>query len=307
MMLTSIESDVLKGFRRGERPVLTGRPPSPEGWVRYGLGVALDAGARIRAIRQAKLSDRIRFKADGTPSTREEEEIEDDLRRSLKELVPDAGFVGEEGGGDWKDCGLVVAMDPIDGTWAFMNHSETFATSLAVFEDGEILLGIIFNPSTGEMAYSAAGQTARLVQLSMLGEPDVGVDLPLESSGSALLVNVHPGRPAGALMGEMFRAWNKSDVRMVKAAGGSPSGALVEAAKGRFVYVNLWARRPADPFDLAPGVALVRDAGGDVVDLANRPIELSGHTGPFIAGIDSGNRERVVDMVSEIAAVTEAK
>ena len=92
---------------------------------------------------------------------------------------------------------------------------------------------------------------------------------------------------------------------MVKAAGGSPSWALVEAAKGRFVYVNLWARRAADPFDLAPGVALVRDAGGDVVDLANRPIELSGHAGPLIAGIDPGKREQVVGMVSEIAAVPE--
>mgnify|MGYP001551452619 FL=1 len=305
MMLTAIESDVLKRFRCGERPVLNGRPQSPEDWIRYGLGVALDAGARIRAIRQAKLSDRIRFKADGTPYTRDEEDIENDLRRSLRELVPDAGFVGEEGGGDWKDRGLVVAMDPIDGTWAFMNHSETFTTSLAVFEDGESLLGIIFNPSTGEIAYSAGVQTARLVQLSMLGENDVGVDLPLEPPDVALLVNVHPGRMAGALMGRMFRAWNASDVRMVKAAGGSPSWALVEAAKGCFIYVNLWARRAADPFDLAPGVALVRDAGGDVVDLANRPIEISGHAGPFIAGIDRGHRERVVSLVSEMAAVSE--
>ena len=37
---------------------------------------------------------------------------------------------------------------------------------------------------------------------------------------------------------------------MLKLSGGSPAWSLLEAAKGRFVYVNLWTSRPADPFDL---------------------------------------------------------
>ena len=88
---------------------------------------------------------------------------------------------------------------------------------------------------------------------------------------------------------------------MVKAAGGSPLWALVEAAKGSFVYVNLWSHRPAEPYDLASGIELIRSAGGDVVDLANRPVELTGHTGPFIAGIDVCQREQMVNMVAEMA------
>jgi myo-inositol-1(or 4)-monophosphatase len=192
-------------------------------------------------------------------------------------------------------------LDPIDGTWAFINHSDTFATSLSVFHDGKILIGIIVNPSTGELAYSAAGRRARLMQLSLLGEPDVGVDLPLGSTDSALLINVQPSHLAGDLFGRLHRAWKTSDVRMVKAAGGSPLWALVEAAKGRFVYINLWSRRPAEPYDLASGVKLIRCAGGDVVDLANRPVELTGHMGPFIAGIDSCQREQVVNLVAEMA------
>ena len=227
--------------------------------------------------------------------------MERDLRQTLHRLVPNVTFVGEEGGGEWTDHGLVVAMDPIDGTWAFINHTETFVTSLSVFHNGNILLGIIVNPSTGELAYSAAGRSARLIQLSMLGEPDVGADLPLELTGTTLLVNVQPSRLAGDLVGRLYRAWKSSDLQMVKAAGGSPLWALVEAAKGRFVYVNLWSGRPAEPYDLASGIELIRCAGGDVVDLAKRPVELTGHTGPFIAGIDSCKREQLANMVAEMA------
>ena len=59
--------------------------------------------------------------------------------------------------------------------------------------------------------------------------------------------------------------------------------------------------RPAEPYDLASGIELIRCAGGDVVDLANRPVELTGHTGPFIVGIDSCQKEQTLNMVAEMA------
>jgi fructose-1,6-bisphosphatase/inositol monophosphatase family enzyme len=271
-------------------------------WLRFGLNAALRAAVAVRAARQAPIVESVQYKPDGTPFTRFEEEIEDEFRRSLEELAPDVSFIGEESGGQWRCSGIAVALDPIDGTWAFINGSETFTSSLAVFEDGEVVLGIVINPSTGELAYSLAGQGARLVQLTMFGEDDVGVDLPLERSTSETLVNVHPGRAAGPLLDCLYEAWRNSEVRMVKAVGGSPSWSLVEAAKGRFVYVNLWTGRAADPFDLAPGVALVRAAGGDVVDAANIPIEPVGHKGAFIAAVDTGIRKQVVNLVAGMLA-----
>jgi fructose-1,6-bisphosphatase/inositol monophosphatase family enzyme len=246
-------------------------------WLRFGLNAALRAAVAVRAARQAPIVESVQYKPDGTPFTRFEEEIEDEFRRSLEELAPDVSFIGEESGGQWRCSGIAVALDPI-------------------------VLGIVVNPSTGELAYSLAGQGARLVQLTMFGEGDAGVDLPLERSTSETLVNVHPGRAAGPLLDCLYEAWRNSEVRMVKAVGGSPSWSLVEAAKGRFVYVNLWTGRAADPFDLAPGVALVRAAGGDVVDAANIPIEPVGHKGAFIAAVDTGIRKQVVNLVAGMLA-----
>jgi hypothetical protein len=49
-------------------------------------------------------------------------------------------------------------------------------------------------------------------------------------------------------------------------------------------------------------VALVRAAGGDVVDAANIPIEPVGHKGAFIAAVDTGIRKQVVNLVAGMLA-----
>ena len=298
MSLNEIESEVVGRLRNGERALPASRLSTGADWLRFGLDAALRAATAIRAIRQRPIDESVQYKPDGSPFTPIEEEIEDDIRRSLEALMPEARFVGEESGGHWSPSGITVAIDPIDGTWAFINRSETFTTSLAVFDSGKVMLGIVVNPSTGELAYSLAGQGARLVQLAMFGEEDVAVDLPLERCTSETLVNVHPARAAGPLLDCLYGAWNRADVRMVKTIGGSPSWSLMEAAKGRFAYVNLWTGRAADPFDLAPGMALVRAAGGEVVDETNKPIDCVGHKGAFIAAVDSRVREKVVDLVA---------
>ena len=80
---------------------------------------------------------------------------------------------------------------------------------------------------------------------------------------------------------------------MVRSPGGSPAWALVEAAKGHFIYVNRWDRRPAEPWDLVGGVEIVRGAGGEVVDLEGAPIDTLRHSGPFVAGLSESGRETV--------------
>ena len=95
-----------------------------------------------------------------------------------------------------------------------------------------------------------------------------------------------------------FAAWNGEQLQMVKAVGGSPSWGLFEAAKGAFVYVNLWSQRRSDPFDLAAGATLLRAAGGDVVGLDGLSIAVSGHRGPFVAGIDASQRQSVLNLLA---------
>ena len=188
-------------------------------------------------------------------------------------------------------------MDPIDGTWAFLSGTSTWTTTLAVFKDGKPILGMVSNPTTGEIGY-ATHKGSRLVRLSVFGEKDAACTLPSRRvTDDAVLVNVHPNREALVVINALYDAWQNDHIRMVRSPGGSPAWALLEAAKGEFVYTNMWSRRPTAAYDLAAGVMLVEGAGGQVVSLDGDPIDVLSHEGPFVAAIDENARHVVVDIV----------
>ncbi|MHC4708843.1 MAG: inositol monophosphatase family protein [Planctomycetota bacterium] len=298
MALNDLELRCLAAFRAGADPTY-GQGDSANDWIAFGLDVLLHSGSRIRASRLAKDAD-LDYKSDGSPVTRLEERIEQELRERLKTFSPGAVVVGEETGGTLPSKGVAVAIDPVDGTWAFLSRTETLATVLAVFRDGAPVVGIVGNPVTGEIGYAARGVGTRLVQLSVLGEDDVGSSLPLPRLDSGVtLVSVQPGRSTAPVMSKLYEAWQGRSVGFVRSPGGSPSWALLEAAKGSYVYVNLWGRRPADAYDLAAGVLLVRGAGGEVTDMNGDPLDAVGHQGPLIAGVDDAARNQVSKLVRE--------
>jgi len=295
MPLTPLETAALESYRAaldlGPRTA-----DETADWIRFGLRALLDAGAPVRASRIG--GGDVEIKTDGSPVTRLEMEVEQQLAERLAAFEPDATLVGEEHGGNLSDRGWSVAVDPVDGTWAFVGGTETFTTTLAVFRDGVPILGMVSNPTTGEIGYAATGGPTRVLQLSVFGEEDQAGTLPDPGAGSGpVLVNVHPGRHSGPLVATLYEAWANNDVRMVRSPGGSPVWALLEAAKGNFVYVNLWSKRPAEAYDLAAGCLLVRGAGGDVTDLEGSPIDLLSHAGPFVAAVNDESRRIVTELL----------
>jgi myo-inositol-1(or 4)-monophosphatase len=293
---TKAERETLGGFRSGAAM----RPRGGDGddaWTGFGLRCQLEA-CRLLRESAGRSGGRADLKHDGSPATRLEHEVEEGIRARLSQFDPEAVFVGEESGGGLPDTGLAVAVDPVDGTWAFLTETSTWASTLAVFRDGVAIAGFIANPMTGELAYASAGSGARYLRLSTFGDDDVALDLPGPTSrDDKLLVNFHPSRGAGAVQRDLHDAWERSELSMVRSPGGSPAWCLLEAARGHYVYVNMWGQRPAEPFDLAAGVLLVRGAGGDVTDLDGAPIDPGRHAGPWIAGIDAERRESVTAIV----------
>ena len=280
-MLNAIEKAYIDAYRRRE-PQSVSTEDETSRWVGAGLYMVLDAGRLVREQRTVAGRDGVHYKDDGSPATRLEADIESLLRKRLAKFAPDASVVGEETGGALSGSGVEVAIDPIDGTWAFLSSTETYTTTLGVFVDGEPVLGMISNPTTGEIGYAVRGGEARLVRLSVFGEPDTASSLPEHrATPDNVLVNVHPNRTGGSVMSALYDAWRENGIRTVRSPGGSPSWALVEAARGAFVYLNLWSKKAAEPFDLAPGVLLVRAAGGEVMGLDGQPIDALRPRRPF--------------------------
>jgi inositol-phosphate phosphatase/L-galactose 1-phosphate phosphatase/histidinol-phosphatase len=99
----------------------------------------------------------IETKADETPVTRADREIEAALRDILRKTCPDHGIVGEEMGGTPGTAGPQWILDPIDGTSAFASGVAVFGTLIGLAIDGRFVLGLIDQAVTGERWLGAAG------------------------------------------------------------------------------------------------------------------------------------------------------
>jgi fructose-1,6-bisphosphatase/inositol monophosphatase family enzyme len=297
-MLNHLERAAIESYRESA----PAEPPAAIGLeeraVFLGFRLLLEAGRLIRRSRGAISGPEVSVKDDGSPVTEVEHQIEATLREWLSSFDPEAVVVGEETGGTLPAKGVAVAIDPIDGTRAFLAETEAFATTLALIQDRVTRLGMVANPTTGEIAYGVAGGDSRLVRLSVFGEGDEAQSMRKTSGPSkAILVNLHPSRKAGQVVHYLYQGWEKHEISMVRSPGGSPAWALVEAARGHFVYANLWSKQPAEAFDLAAGTLVVRGAGGEVIDLEGQPIDELHHSGPFVAGLDMESRSRVKDLL----------
>jgi fructose-1,6-bisphosphatase/inositol monophosphatase family enzyme len=292
MELNSLERRCLDRILGGHS-LAPGAGDDLEAWLEFSLHAAISAAGRVRDLKHA-VGIEAELKADGSPATVLEKDIEARIRGDLAVFAPDAQMVGEEGGGKMRSSGFSVAVDPIDGTWSFLSQTESHTVTVNVFRDEVPVVGVIANPAAGEVAYHGPEGPPRLVRLGLFGRAAQATPLPLKHpTNEDILVHLHPNPRGGALAQGFYRAWQEGVVRMVRSPGGSPAWALVEAAKGHFIYLNRWDRRPSEPWDLVGGVEIVRRAGGEVVSLEGEPIDTLRHSGPFVAGLSEEGRATV--------------
>jgi histidinol-phosphatase len=122
------------------------------------------AALAMRWFRAEDLS--VRSKADATPVTEADLEVETLVRRRLAEAFPDDRILGEEEGGSFDPAGRVWIVDPIDGTYNFSRRIPVWGTLLALQVDGQGVVGVAAAPALGETYEAVRGGGA-----AMNGEP----------------------------------------------------------------------------------------------------------------------------------------
>lgn len=101
-------------------------------------------------------------KADGSPVTAADREVERLVRTGLAERFGAVAVLGEEEGGEGLSGGQPTwVVDPIDATKNFVRGLPMWATLLALVVDGEPLVGVVSAPALGERWDAARGLGAR--------------------------------------------------------------------------------------------------------------------------------------------------
>ena len=197
--------------------------------------------------------------------------VQELLRERLAALAPDVQFMGEEQDNsrlDWsRPCWI---LDPVDGTTNLIHRFRHNAVSLALAEGGQIRLGVVYNPYSGECF------TARWGQGAFCNGSPIRVSSADRLEDSLLSVGTVPGRRK--LADTAFRQIRTlydtcQDVRRT----GCASLDLCWVACGRLDgYVEL----SLQPWDYAAGRLLVEEAGGRVTAPDGSPLSLCVRAAP---------------------------
>ena len=82
------------------------------------------------------------------------------LEEKLHALLPQAGFLGEEGLRAPTGDGSVFIIDPIDGTMNFSRGYQRSSISVALARDGQAVLGAVYDPYLNELFWAERGRGA---------------------------------------------------------------------------------------------------------------------------------------------------
>lgn len=115
--------------------------------------------ARPISKRYFRAAPHVDIKADASPVTAADREIESALRAKIEKEFPEHGIIGEEYGNARGENQYQWVIDPIDGTRAFIAGVPLFTTLIALCRDGVPLLGLIDQPIIGERWLGYGGKT----------------------------------------------------------------------------------------------------------------------------------------------------
>lgn len=113
----------------------------------------------LRFFRKGSLE--IDTKRDGTPVTAADRACESLIRNRLAAAFPEDGVLGEEFGESAGSTGFRWILDPIDGTFSFLNGVPLYTTLIGLESDpadgGRMVAGVIHAPALDETVYARLG------------------------------------------------------------------------------------------------------------------------------------------------------
>jgi len=182
------------------------------------------------------------------------------ITTALQAARPDDGLLGEEGTVDPGRSGVRWLIDPIDGTVNYLYDIPAWSVSIAAEVNGEIVAGVVHVPPLGETFTATRDGGARLDGTPISANQPVPLGQALVATGFGY-ASARRAKQAGVVAGLL------PVVRDIRRAG-SCAIDLSWVACGR---VDAYYERGPQPWDLAAGVLIAREAGAVAAGLHGRP------------------------------------
>jgi myo-inositol-1(or 4)-monophosphatase len=202
---------------------------------------------------------------------------------ALRELLPEAGFITEEGtaeevkSDEVKSERLLWVVDPLDGTTNFIHQYAPYAVSIALLQGKTVLIGVVYEICADECFYAWQGGGAWLCGMRNVecgtrseecGVRSERLHVSSQKMQDALLCLQFPYN-SDAYKPVMKRLIDRlyGHVGSIRACG-SAAMALCQVAAGR---LDGYAEQYIGQWDYMAGSLIVMEAGGTVTDYSGSP------------------------------------
>jgi len=244
-----------------------------------------EAGRIVRETRETNIFS-FEFKSDDTPISNLDQQVQDYMTNRLKDSF-DIQVMGEENCDDIDESKPYWAIDPIDGTWSFITHENTVAINLSLIEDGEVIVGIVYNPFTNEFFQTEKGAKSYIGMLT----------LPLRKNPTVEVVNFKPEReyPIIETLNQLFK---EDKIKKLTSIGGSITYSMCMVAKGAFSNYIAYFDKPSNAWDLSAACLIIKNSGGFVTDLDGVEIDPIHHKGYIITSANAQAKDDFLAMIN---------
>jgi myo-inositol-1(or 4)-monophosphatase len=222
------------------------------------IAIARLTGNFIRKEAMAFDANSIEYKGLNDLVSYVDKQAEKQLVRNLRKILPDAGFITEEDTTNIIGKQHTWIIDPLDGTTNFIHGIPTYSISIALYEDNQPVIGVVYEINRGEMFSAYKGGMAYLNGKEIKVSANENLSQSLLATGFPYY-QFEKQPQYIQLFTEMMQKCH--GLRRI----GSAAVDLAYVACGRF---EGYFEYNLNAYDVAAGAYLVQQAGGTVLNFA---------------------------------------
>ena len=114
------------------------------------IQLAMECGEFMQTEAKSFDYSKVEFKGKNDLVSYVDKELEIQIVKRLKEILPEAGFLTEEGTVAQDTNPLKWVIDPLDGTTNFIHGLPVYSTSIALIDGNDLLVGVVNDPNRNE-------------------------------------------------------------------------------------------------------------------------------------------------------------
>jgi myo-inositol-1(or 4)-monophosphatase len=222
--------------------------------------LALNAGSFIREEREKISTKDVEIKGLHNFVTYVDKQTEELIVSGLRKILPEAGFITEEGTDQKKGERYNWVIDPLDGTTNFIHGLPPYAVSIALMDQKQLLAGVVYEVSLNECFHATINGKA------YVNDKTISVS-QAPSVKDSLVVTGFPYTDYNRLEGFMsslsYFFQNTHGVRRL----GSAATDMCYVACGR---CDAFYEYGLNSYDIAAGALIVLRAGGKLSDFSGK-------------------------------------